>query len=73
MGATVSDAHTNFVVKKTKFNSLKINSIPAGVDLKLFQSNVKSDKIKLAYHGKVDVNRGVMALPMIGGVVIPKC
>ena len=65
VGATVSDAHTNFVVKKTKFNSRKIKSIPAGVDLELFQSNVKSDKIKLAYHGKVDVNRGVMALPMI--------
>ena len=65
MGTTVSNAHTNFVVKKTKSNSLKIRSIPAGVDLELFQSNVKSGKIKLAYHGKVDVNRGVMALPMI--------
>ena len=35
------------------------------MDLALFKSGTKEGPIKLAYHGRVDVHRGVMSLPMI--------
>ena len=64
-GTTVSSAHSQFVTDKTKFAGESIQVIPAGVDLDLFQPAKKDDPIKLAYHGRVDVHRGVMSLPMI--------
>ena len=64
-GTTVSSAHRQFVTDKTKFAGKSIQVIPAGVDLELFQPGKKEGPIKLAYHGRVDVHRGVMSLPMI--------
>ena len=64
-GTTVSSAHRHFVIDKTKFTEESIQVIPAGVDLDLFQAGKKDGPIKLAYHGRVDLHRGVMSLPMI--------
>ena len=64
-GIAVSSAHSKFVTEITKFNGKSIQVIPAGVDLDLFQPGNKDGPIKLAYHGRVDVHRGVMSLPMI--------
>ena len=64
-GTTVSGAHSQFVTNKTKFTGKSIQVIPAGVDLELFQPSLKEGQIKLAYHGRVDVHRGVMSLPMV--------
>ena len=64
-GTTVSSAHRQFVTDKTKFTGESIQVIPAGVDLDLFQAGKKEGPIKLAYHGRVDVHRGVMSLPTI--------
>ena len=64
-GTTVSPAHSRFVMEETKSSEKSIQEIPAGVNLELFQAGKKSGSIKLAYHGRVDVHRGVMSLPMI--------
>ena len=64
-GTTVSSAHRNFVIEQTKYTNDSIKIIPAGVDLDLFQPAKKEGPIKLAYHGRVDVHRGVMSLPMV--------
>ena len=64
-GTTVSSAHEEFVDRDKKVHSKTIQVIPAGVDFDLFQPADRSGPIKLVYHGRVDVNRGVMSLPMI--------
>ena len=64
-GTTVSAAHSRFVIEGTKSPEKSIQVIPAGVDLELFHAGKKGGLIKLAYHGRVDVHRGVMSLPMI--------
>ena len=64
-GTTVSAAHSRFVIEETKSAGKSIQVITAGVDLGLFQAGKKDGPIKLAYHGRVDVHRGVMSLPMI--------
>jgi len=65
MGTVVSENHREFVLDKTNSSPDSIGVIPAGVDLELFQPGKKDGPIKLAYHGRVDVHRGVMSLPMI--------
>ena len=64
-GTTVSPAHRQFVVNRSQTSEESIHVIPAGVDLELFQPTKKEGPIKLAYHGRVDVHRGVMSLPMV--------
>ena len=64
-GTTVSLAHSRFVMEQTKYSGKSIQVIPAGVDFGLFQPGKKDGPIKLVYHGRVDVHRGVMSLPMI--------
>ena len=64
-GTVVSDAHRSFVAEKTQTPKASIGVIPAGVDLEMFQSGAKGEPIRMVYHGRVDVNRGVMSLPMI--------
>ena len=64
-GTTVSPAHSRFVIEATKSAEKTIQVIPAGVNLELFQAGKKDGPIKLAYHGRVDVHRGVLSLPMI--------
>ena len=65
IGTTVSSAHRKFVADQTQTPKASIGIVPAGVDLDLFQSRQKDGPIKLAYHGRVDVHRGVMSLPTI--------
>ena len=64
-GTVVSQAHREFVVEHTGTPSASIGVLPAGVDLELFQNGKKEDIIRLVYHGRVDVKRGVLSLPMI--------
>lgn len=66
-GTVVSQAHREFVTQQssTKTPKAAIGVIPAGVDLELFQYGEKGGPIKMAYHGRVDLNRGVMSLPMV--------
>ena len=64
-GTTVSPAHSRFVIEETKSSEKPMQVIPAGVNLELFQAGKKDGPIKLAYHGRVDIHRGVMSLPMI--------
>ena len=64
-GTVVSKAHEEFVDRELKVHSKTMKIIPAGVDLDLFQPAKRSGPIRLVYHGRVDVNRGVMSLPMI--------
>ena len=63
-GTTVSPAHSRFVMEETKSAEKSIQVITAGVDLELFQTGKRSAQ-SLAYHGRVDVHRGVLSLPMI--------
>ena len=64
-GAVVSDAHRIFVLKQSNTPEASIGVIHAGVDLDLFQHGKKDDLIRMVYHGRVDINRGVMSLPII--------
>ena len=64
-GTTVSPAHKQFVSDYAHAPKASIAIIPAGVDLDLFEHGAKGGPVKLAYHGRVDVHRGVMSLPMI--------
>ena len=64
-GAVVSEAHRKFVWKQSNTPEASIGVIHAGVDLELFQYGEKEGPIRMVYHGRVDINRGVMSLPMI--------
>jgi glycosyltransferase involved in cell wall biosynthesis len=66
-GTVVSQAHREFVTQQSSTRTPKaaIGVIPAGVDLELFQYGEKGGPIKMVYHGRVDLNRGVMSLPMV--------
>lgn len=64
-GTVVSDAHRLFVAGYTQTPKASVGVIPAGVDLDLFKFGEKGGPIRMVYHGRVDVNRGIMSLPMI--------
>jgi glycosyltransferase involved in cell wall biosynthesis len=64
-GTVVSAAHRIFVADNTQTPKASIGVIPAGVDLDLFQIGEKEGPIRMVYHGRVDINRGIMVLPMI--------
>ena len=66
-GTAVSDMHADAIRTFSEPNPIteKIAVIPAGVDLDKFKPSQKEGALKLAYIGKVDVNRGVMSLAMI--------
>ena len=62
-GCVVSEKHRNFVHKKTNVSLSSITVLPAGVDLDRFKPSDSFQKLTLVYHGKLDRNRGVLALP----------
>jgi glycosyltransferase involved in cell wall biosynthesis len=62
-GCVVSEKHRNFVHKKTGVSLSSITVLPAGVALERFKTNDGFQKLTLVYHGKLDRNRGVLALP----------
>ncbi|MBL6882694.1 MAG: glycosyltransferase family 4 protein [Candidatus Poseidoniaceae archaeon] len=64
-GCVVSEAHRNFVINKTGARSESIVTLPAGVDLELFQTGNRFETFTLIYHGRLDRHRGIMALPML--------
>ena len=63
-GCVVSLGHRQFVEDRMGINTNSISILPAGVDLELFHISEKNQILTLVYHGKVDRNRGVLALPM---------
>lgn len=65
LGCVVSDEHKIFVNKKTHLSKEKIKILNAGVDLNLFKPMVRYEKLTIVYHGRIDANRGVLALPML--------
>jgi glycosyltransferase involved in cell wall biosynthesis len=66
-GTAVSDMHVEVIMSVIESITITadIEVIQAGVDLDKFKPGVKEGPIKLAYIGRVDVNRGVMSLAMI--------
>ena len=61
-GFTVSSAHCKFVSSQLGIKPNKITVLEAGVDLQLFSTAEKSKQFTLLYHGRLDKNRGVVAL-----------
>ena len=63
----VSKEHEEFVKNKIGTSLQKITIVNAGVDTKKFVTSKenKLHPIKLVYHGKLDVHRGVLSLPFI--------
>ena len=65
-GTVVSEAHAEFVTQRLGVRASDVHVLPAGVHLKAFQPvNVPSPPLRLVYHGRLDKNRGVLALPML--------
>ena len=64
-GFVVSPSHRRLVMNQTGTSEENIIVLPAGVDLELFQPARKRERFTLVYHGRLDRNRGVMALPML--------
>ena len=64
-GCVVSNQHRLFVQQQTGCQHEKITVLQAGVDLKKFKPRKKAQALTLVYHGRLDINRGVLALPMI--------
>ena len=64
-GCVVSQKHQEFVQKKTGVKASSITVLPAGVNLELFQPSTRFSKITMVYHGRLDLHRGVLALPML--------
>jgi len=62
-GCVVSEEHRNFVSQKMDISPSSITVLPAGVNLERFKANDGFQKLTLVYHGKLDRNRGVLALP----------
>ena len=65
-GCVVSEAHKKFVERKIGIPPGKISVLNAGVDTRMFFQEDKSisDSLKFVYHGQLDKNRGILALPI---------
>ena len=65
-GIVVSPAHARFVVTRTGVREASVHAVPAGVDVNAFKPQPTSPTpLRLVYHGRLDKNRGVLALPML--------
>jgi len=71
VGAAVSPAHRELVNARTKAVQDRVVVLPAGVDLERFipgaERRSTKEEVRLVYHGRLDKNRGVLALPMLLG------
>lgn len=65
MGFVVSPSHALLVEERTGTSQNKIVVLPAGVDLDRFQPGERRQRLTMVYHGRLDKNRGVLALPML--------
>ena len=62
----VSDAHADFVAKRVGVEPRDVHVLPAGVNLDAFKPQpTPAPPLRLVYHGRLDKNRGVLALPML--------
>lgn len=64
-GCVVSQMHYRFVKEKINIDESLISILPAGVDLQRFKGEQRFDTTTMVYHGKLDKNRGILALPML--------
>lgn len=64
-GCVVSEMHLQFVQEKLGVRKSSITVLPAGVNLERFQAKKKFQVRTFVYQGKIDKNRGVLALPML--------
>jgi glycosyltransferase involved in cell wall biosynthesis len=71
VGAAVSHAHRDLINARTKAMQDRVVVLPAGVDLDRFMPGAErrstKEEVRLVYHGRLDKNRGVLALPMLLG------
>ena len=65
VGFVVSPLHARLVEKRTSTSPNNIVVLPAGVDLTQFQPGERRQRLTMVYHGRLDKNRGVLALPML--------
>ncbi len=69
VGTAVSKAHRRHVQSFTKLKDEQVTVIQAGVDLRRFlpgpERRSTERTLHLVYHGRLDRNRGVLALPMV--------
>ena len=65
-GTVVSQAHADFVTQRAGVRASDVHTLPAGVDVNAFQPHaIPSTPLRTVYHGRLDKNRGVLALPML--------
>lgn len=74
LAMVVSREHEEFVKDKIGKSVDNITIVNAGVDINKFNSsNHRSmDPLKLVYHGRLDVHRGVLSLPFISHILDQK-
>ncbi|MEC9161440.1 MAG: glycosyltransferase, partial [Candidatus Thermoplasmatota archaeon] len=69
VGTVVSEAHARQVRSFTKLDVERVVVLPAGVDLRRFlpgpERRSTERTLHMVYHGRMDRNRGVLALPMV--------
>ena len=69
VGTVVSEAHARQVRSFTKLDAERVVVLPAGVDLRRFlpgpERRSTERTLHMVYHGRMDRNRGVLALPMV--------
>lgn len=59
-GCVVSTSHQRFVLKKTGHHDCVV--LPAGVNTDLFRPQKQLETFTMVYHGRLDKNRGLLAL-----------
>ncbi len=65
-GIVVSPAHARFVATQAGVRESSVHVVPAGVNVDAFEVQaVAPSPLRLVYHGRLDKNRGVLALPML--------
>lgn len=64
-GCVVSQMHRKFVQDKIGIEESSISILPAGVDLQRFNKGQRFEITTMVYHGRLDRNRGILALPML--------
>lgn len=66
-GIAVSEEHREYAMKRTGVERESIHCLPAGVHLEHYSANEKrvEGDWRFIYHGRLDKNRGVLALPMM--------
>lgn len=66
-GIAVSEEHREYAMKRTGVERESIHCLPAGVHLENYSTADKrfEGKWSFVYHGRLDKNRGILALPMM--------